>query len=402
MDLRRRVRWRNRARVRERGVPMGARRAAGSKSGAGRPLPGSTSALRRGFAQRVAHACLAPGDAGPVFDAYPLSARSAAHSVGAFDREGIQRSANAAEFRDISSRSASGSASLDEVPSVRAGMARVGTHARLGAGNRDRGPASNDGEGSGGPSSDVDCRRRNLWNRRCAGAACNLECGEDPSREPAELACGVKRHGGARASVGCLLGCQPSPLLGSFGGAILPPREGHSQRADERLPGTTLRSNHLGHPVAQDSGGSRIASGDGRAMRSPVEVVRRERTRLRRRTFAARHTELRLRPIACDRPLRVGSECGEWRVQRPLVTGWSRSGPVEVRPPPDRRSIVDSHGGKGLALKCENEASDCVVKDTATDERVAIPRGLQSQQRNRHDALRQPIEKATGVETPVA
>jgi hypothetical protein len=67
-------------------------------------------------------------------------------------------------------------------------------------------------------------------------------------------------------------------------------------------------------------------------MRSPVEVARCERTRLRRRTVAARQTELGLHPIACDRPWRVGSECGEWRVQRPLVTGWSRSGPVEVRP----------------------------------------------------------------------
>jgi hypothetical protein len=58
--------------------------------------------------------------------------------------------------------------------------------------------------------------------------------------------------------------------------------------------------------------------------------------------------------------------------------------------------------GKGLALKGENEASDRVVKDVATDERVATPRSRQSRQRNRHDALRQPMEKATGVETLVA
>ncbi len=57
---------------------------------------------------------------------------------------------------------------------------------------------------------------------------------------------------------------------------------------------------------------------------------------------------------------------------------------------------------QGLFLQCETEASDCVMKDVAPVERVAIPRGLQSQQRNRHDALRQPIEKATRVQTPVA
>lgn len=106
---------------------------------------------------------------------------------------------------------------LDESPSDPAGMARLGTHARLGTGNRKRGSASIDGEAGGWPGSDADCRWRNLWDRRCAGAAVDLVCCEDSAHESSGPARRTDCRGSAWARACRMPGAEVPGPLGACG-----------------------------------------------------------------------------------------------------------------------------------------------------------------------------------------
>lgn len=211
------------------GLAVGARGAARSQSGACRPLPGPADRVGRGSVHRGAHAGLASGVLGTVFDADAPSARRTTCCAGADAGQGVRRAAAVAPLRRISAGRARCAAALDSSAPSRSGMARLGTDPRAGTRCRKRGSAADDGQGGGWLGCIAHRSRRHLWNRRRARTARNLGLSEDSTGKNARAPFGIRTRRCERACTGRLPGRGPSALLGCLGRKILPPRESHAQ-----------------------------------------------------------------------------------------------------------------------------------------------------------------------------